>query len=268
MDGIDYLMESEDENLRLDLKTDPVAVSQQAAWAEIGQNMRVADLGCGSGKTTSVLHRLIQPGGTVVGVDISESRVDYARQHYQTDGIEFVCRDMRVHLDDLGQFDVVWIRFVLEYYRSNAVDILRNASRILNPGGTLCVIDLDLNCLNHFGLSQRLERTIMGCVRTLEEKVNFDPYVGRKLYSYLYDLGYEAIAVSVGSHHVIYGDLRDVDAFNWAQKIEVLASKVDFDFTEYSDGFKGFSEDFRRFFSDPRRFSYTPIVSVRGRKPT
>ena len=39
---------------------------------------------------------------------------------------------------------------------------------------------------------------------------NFDPYAGRKLYAYLFDLGYEAIVVSVGAHHVIYGELRHV----------------------------------------------------------
>ncbi len=222
MDDVDYLMESEDENVRLEAKTDPAVVEQQALWAGIRPGMRVADLGCGPGKTTSVLHRLVQPGGTAVGVDLSEKRIEYARSRYAGEGIEFVHGDIRLPLDELGSFDFVWIRFVLEYYRSNAFEIVRNVSRVLKPGGTLCLIDLDHNCLNHFGLPERLERTIGKCARVLEEEFNFDPYAGRKLYSFLYDLGYEHVAVSVHAHHIIYGTLGSVDSFNWGKKVEMV----------------------------------------------
>ena len=47
-----YLMESEDEALRLDVKTDAKKVKSQALWAGIKIGMRVADLGCGAGKAT------------------------------------------------------------------------------------------------------------------------------------------------------------------------------------------------------------------------
>jgi SAM-dependent methyltransferase len=267
MDYVDYLMESEDENIRLEAKTDPAAVAQQALWAGIRPGMRVADLGCGPGKTTSVLHGLVQPGGIVVGADISEKRIEYAREHYAGEGIEFVRRDIRLPLDDFGSFDVVWIRFVLEYYRSNAFEIVRNVSRILRPGGTLCLIDLDHNCLNHFGLPERLERAIARCARVLEEEFNFDPYAGRKLYSFLYDLGYEHVAVSVNAHHIIYGPLGSVDAFNWKKKIEMAGGKAGFAFSEYPGGPEEFMEEFTRFFSDPRRFSYTPLICARGCRP-
>jgi ubiquinone/menaquinone biosynthesis C-methylase UbiE len=259
-------MESESENLRLDSKTDPNAVEGQAKWAQIEPGMRVADLGCGSGKTTAVLHRLVQPGGSAVGIDFSKGRIEYAREHHTADGAEFVCRDIRLPLDDLGVFDFLWIRFVLEYYRSNALEIVQNVSRILKPGGTLCLIDLDLNCMNHFGMSERLERTIIKGMGTLE-RANFDPYAGRKLYSYLYDAGYEDMAVDVCAHHVIFGRLGSVDAFNWMKKVETLSKKAAFDFNDYAGGFEEFEEEFTRFFTDPRRFSYTPLIRARGRNP-
>lgn len=267
MDDLEYLMESDEESIRLEVKTDPAVVEQQALWAQIRPGMRVADLGCGCGKTTSVLHALVQPLGTVVGVDLSETRIDYAQNNYAREGVEFVRRDLCGSLDALGSFDFVWIRFILEYFRSDALDLVRNVSRMLRPGGILCLVDLDHNCLNHFGLPGRLERTIHRCVRVLEEKFNFDPYAGRKLYSFLYDLDYEDVTVNVGAHHVIYGPLGSVDAFNWARKIEIVSKKASFVFDEYSDGAKGFFEEFNRFFSDPRRFSYTPLVCARGSKP-
>ena len=264
---VDYLMESEWENIRLDSKTDPAIVEQQALWAGVKPGMRIADLGCGLGKTTAILHGLVQPGGHAVGMDFSEARVSHGRLHYVLDGLEFIKRDLRLPLDDVGTFDFVWIRFILEYFRSSAGDIVRNASRIVKPGGILCLIDLDLNCLNHFGLSDRLSRTIAKCARTLEEAFDFDPYAGRKLYSLFYDSGYEDIAVSVGAHHLIYGPLGDVDSFNWLKKIEIANRKASFDFEEFPGGCAEFTDEFTRFFADPRRFSYTPIICVRGRKP-
>lgn len=262
-----YLMESNEEAFRLEVKTNPDIVNKQALWAGIQPGMRVADVGCGSGKTTALLHELVQPGGEVVGIDGSQMRIAHAREQYGAEGIEFSCRDIREPLDSLGKFDFVWVRFLLEYYRSNSFEIVRNISTLLKPGGILCLIDLDYNCLNHFGLSPKLERAIHTAVAILEEKANFDPYAGRKLYSFLYDLGYQCIDVDVAAHHLIFGELRDSDAFNWMKKIEVLSGKINFSFDDGEWGCNEFSEEFRNFFTNPRRFTYTPIISCRGCKP-
>ena len=68
-----YLMEGDQEAVRLDRKTDAATVEKQALWAGIKPGMRVADLGCGAGKTTFHLNRLVQPGGRTIGVDIADS---------------------------------------------------------------------------------------------------------------------------------------------------------------------------------------------------
>ena len=267
MQAIEYLMESDEEALRLDIKTDGKAVEKQAIWAGIKPGMRVADICYGSGKTTSILYKLVQPGGTVIGIDGSEKRIAYAKKHYGIKGIEFKCENILNPLDDLGTFDFVWVRFLLEYYRTNSFDIVKNISRILKPGGILCLIDLDHNGLNHFGLSQKLERALFDAMKKLEESANFDPYVGRKLYSFLYDLGYQDIDINVMAHHLIFGRLKGKDAFNWIKKIEVVTRKLDYRFEEYGGGYEEFLEEFKRFFSDPRRFTYTPVILCRGRKP-
>jgi len=92
MSGPTYFMESEEESLRLDIKTDPGAVEEQARWAGVVPGMRVVDLGCGAGRTTHILHRLVQPGGEVVGIDHSQPRIDYAVEHYSENGIFYVLR--------------------------------------------------------------------------------------------------------------------------------------------------------------------------------
>ena len=208
-----YLMESDEEYLRLDMKTNEQAVEKQAGWAGIQAGMRVADLGCGSGKTSAVLRRLVQPGGSVIGIDFAENRIRLAEEHYAGDGLQFQCRDIRQPLDDLGSFDFIWVRFVLEYYLAEGFAIVKNIEKMLRPGGILCLVDLDHNCLSHYGLSDRLNRTLQALLLELQNKANFDPYAGRKLYSFLYDLNYLDIRVEVAGHHVIYGDLKEADSF-------------------------------------------------------
>jgi len=262
-----YLMESDEETLRLDMKTDSSIVKRQALWAGLKPGMRVADLGFGSGKTTYCLNELVQPSGMVVGLDISEDRIKYAENKYYDSKINYLCRDICEPLDDLGQFDFVWVRFVLEYYRSTSFKIVENISRILKPGGILCLIDLDHNCLNHFGLSPRLEKTIFKITGFLESKLDFDPYIGRKLYSFLFDLDFENIEVDLAAHHLIYGHLEKTDAFNWGKKFEVAVKNSGYTFSEYEGKAEVFFEDFMLFFEDRRRFSYTPVISCRGQKP-
>jgi len=212
-----YIMEGDQEMIRLDVKTRGGAVRDQASWAGLKQGMSVIDLGCGSGKTTFNLHEI--SGGNTVGVDIAPQRVAYAEDNYSHTGADFFCRDIRHSLEDLGTFDFVWVRFVLEYYKHESIGIVKNISKILKPGGILLLQDLDHNCLNHYGMSPAMESALSGVMRTLEEKRGFDPYAGKKLYSYLYDLGYEDIRMNMTPHHLIYGQLNDAESFNWIKKV-------------------------------------------------
>lgn len=261
-----YIIENEDESIRLDLKTDPKIIEKHARWAGLKTGMRVADLGCGPGKTTFHLNKIVQPNGTAVGVDIFKNRIDYANTHYLDKGIQFIIGDIREPLDDLGLFDFIWVRFVLEHYRSNSFDIVKNISSLLKPGGIICLVDLDHNCLSHYGFSTKIETAMFAIMRKLEKYANFDPYAGRKLYSHLYDLDYQDIQIDLSAHHMIFGELEEIDRYNWTKKIEIVGKNSGYNFEAFDDGFEGFQKEFNRFFSDPRRFTYTPVIACRGRK--
>ncbi|MEE9419736.1 MAG: class I SAM-dependent methyltransferase [Desulfatiglandaceae bacterium] len=263
-----YLMESLDEAIRLELKTDPEALRKQAMWCGLRPGLRVLDVGCGPGKTSSILHEMVQPGGELVGLDFSEQRIGYAREHYgQKSGIEFQVRDFTSPLDGLGYFDLIWVRFILEYHRVESPTIVKNLTTCLKPGGTLSLLDLDHNCLNHYELPAAMEPILFEVMGTLEKKYNFDPYAGRKLYAYLYDLGYEDIQVELIAHHLIYGELRDVDAYNWLKKVEVVSTRAQQIFEGYPGGRDKFLSDFVTFLNHPRRFTYTPLILCKGLKP-
>ncbi len=259
-----YLMENPDEEVRLEWKTDPETMQRQATWCGIKPGMRVLDAGCGTGKTSKLLYDMVQPGGEVVGIDLSEKRIACARENYQGERLSFQVCDLTKPLARIGKFDAIWVRFVLEYFLKESRLIVQNLSECLSAGGYLCLLDLDHNCLSHYGLSTEMEATLAKLMRATE-KLNFDPYCGRKLYSYLYDIGLHDITSDLMAHHLIYGKLRDVDAFNWAIKLYVTGKKTEKVFEGYPGGFTSFFSDFQTFFADPRRFTYTPLIMCKGR---
>jgi SAM-dependent methyltransferase len=211
---------------------------------------------------------MIQPGGELVGLDYSEERIAYAKKHYgHLPGIDFQHHDLRDPLDGFGPFDLIWVRFVLEYNLRESLNIVRNLTDCLNPDGVLCLLDLDYNCLSHWELPPGMEGILVKIMKKLETDYNFDTYTGRKLYSYLYDLDYRDIEMDLIAHHLIYGEVREADVFNWTKKVEVASVMMKHLFDEYPGGYAVFYDDFRRFFLDHRRFTYTPLILCKGMKP-
>lgn len=262
-----YLMESKDETFRLEIKTDPESVMRQALWCGAKPGMRILDVGCGPGKTTSILYEMVQPGGSAVGIDLSSDRISHAQKNYcRQSGLDFAVCNLKEPLKNIGKFDLIWVRFVLEYFREESYQIVNNLGEALKPGGYLCLLDLDYNCLSHHELPPMIQNILPKLMNRLEEECNFDAYAGRKLYSYLFDNGFGNIEVDLAAHHLFFGSINEKDFFNWMKKIEILVKRFDDLFTDYPGGHEVFISDFSRFLTDPRRFTYTPLIMCKGMK--
>ncbi len=263
-----YLMENSQEATRLATKTNEDAVRKQAAWLGIKPGSRVLDMGCGSGKTTSILHDIVQPGGEVIGIDFSEERIAYARENFGgKEGIDFQVMDFTKPIEGLGEFDFIWIKFVLEYFLKETPAIIRSISSLLKADGQLCVLDLDYNCLSHHEMPAPMADVFKNMMNISEERFNFDPYLGRKLYSYFYDADYREIDMHMEAHHLIYGELQPHDEFNWLTKVQQASRKIPELFENYDGGYQAFESDFMAFFKNPRRFTYTPLIICKGQRP-
>ena len=263
-----YLMEHPEEFVRLKQKTRADQVTRQAKWAGIKPGMHVLDAGCGSGTTTAILKEVVGDTGRVTGLDFSASRLSEATASYDGPGVSFIEHDlMSGPFNSSDLFDAVWIRFLLEYFLDDPLTVVRNAISRLKPGGLLILADLDNNSLAHYGIPERLEKTIQDIIRNLQTDHNFDPYAGRKLFGHMTALGFQDIAVDVEAHHLIYGELNPVDAANWQSKVEVAVKDSGCQFEEYDGGYREASEEFKAYFNDHRRFIYTPLIIVRGEKP-
>jgi len=62
--------------------------------------------------------------------------------------------------------------------------------------------------------------------------------MGRRLYSFLYDREYCEIDIRLDAHHLIFGDLKPEDEYNWLKKLEVAVKKSNYEFPEYENGYK------------------------------
>ncbi len=106
-----------------------------------GEGDRVIDLGCGFGDTTRRLATLVGPGGSALGVDVSEPFVEVARRDAEEAGSEnvrFAVADVQVA--DLGEtFDYAFSRMGIMFF-ANPVHALRNVRESLAPGGRLCAV--------------------------------------------------------------------------------------------------------------------------------
>lgn len=105
--------------------------------AELRPGMRVLDLASGRGEPSLRAARRVGTGGSVLGVDVSDSVLEIAREKARAEGItniEYRVADVEALVAGEHSFDVVTERWGLMYMRS-PVSALENARRALRSGG-------------------------------------------------------------------------------------------------------------------------------------
>ena len=102
---------------------------------------QVLDIGCGSGQTTCEAARLAREG-SALGVDISASAIERARELAQAQGVRnvtFECADVQVHRFPQERFDLAMSRFGTMFF-DDPVAAFSNVGRALRPAGRLVMM--------------------------------------------------------------------------------------------------------------------------------
>ncbi len=109
---------------------------------------RVLDVGCGGGKAAIAANKRVQPGGSVVGTDLSEALLALAAERAaDMAGISFIRADMQVDRASREPFDVVMSQFGVMFF-DDPVAAFTNMAAHLRPGGRIglaCWRALDRN---------------------------------------------------------------------------------------------------------------------------
>ncbi len=101
------------------------------------EGRKVLDIGCGAGYGSYMMSAHAGDAG-VVGVDIDESTIGYAKKNYEASGLNFMVADVtRVPFSD-NEFTACVCFEVIEHIE-NPEELLKEAARVLDPSGIFIV---------------------------------------------------------------------------------------------------------------------------------
>lgn len=169
---------------------------------------RCLDVGCGGGDVTLALARLATEG-SVVGIDLDETKIGMAREEASAAGmrnVEFRIDDVMEPSLDGERYDVVYARFLLTHLPDPG-EAVTNLCGQLAPRGALITEDID--CTGHFCQpdSPAFWRYVELYTNTVQGR-GCDPNIGPQLPGLLRDAGLREVGVTVVQPAGISGEVK------------------------------------------------------------
>ncbi len=192
--AVDQFRDEQAEVERLKKQAIFLATQEDAALREVGllDDGALLDIGCGPG---FVAGRLVasRPGLTVTGVDRDATLI--ARATEAVPGARFVqgVAHELPFADD--QFDGAMSRLVFRHL-PNVTASLREARRVVRPGGRLVLVDTDDDALL-LHPSPAGFREVLAARQETAQRRGANPFIGRELTTHLRTAGFEDIRLSL-----------------------------------------------------------------------
>jgi ubiquinone/menaquinone biosynthesis C-methylase UbiE len=124
---------------------------------------RILALGCGTGIEVRALRRLTRPEVAIIGLDHSPALIDAARRLTAQEGpagnVTYQVGDAHHLPYGDGAFDIVTLHTLISHV-DDPLQVLREARRLVRPGGTVAVFDGDYASLTFAYPDHALAKTI------------------------------------------------------------------------------------------------------------
>lgn len=185
-----YSLESEKEAERLEEQSrlplfDP---SCQLENFKVSNGSRILDAGCGSGLIGRFLKEKFKDQVIVEGCDISEVRVEQAKEINKDYSIRFFQSTLENLSAPECKYDKVISRYVFQHLE-NPLKVSSELLRVLKPGGQVYLIDSDGVLFNVASKNSELNEYL----ELLKKNFKFDLFIGRKLPQILLEAGFSNI---------------------------------------------------------------------------
>jgi len=128
---------------------------------------KILDIGCGTGRDAKYF---TENGFNVVGIDISEKMISYAKKNAPK--AKFYARDMRNMRFKSGSFDGVWCMSSLTLLDENhMIPVLKKINNVLKKGGTLFISMKEGEGIDVYGEGEKKRYAFLYPKNTVEQKV-------------------------------------------------------------------------------------------------
>lgn len=257
-----------DESMLRNLRAQAEAIwpQEQLLLERYGEPSCIADIGCGSGEITSRLASRY-PQARLIGVDILESSVAYARRAHASlaPRVQFEQGDAFELRFATGEFDLVVCRHMTQAV-PEPEKVIAELYRICKPGGWIHVLSEDYGMLHMPAGAVDPDRLWHEGVIEYTRHTHTDARIGRRTWTVMNELGMQDLRVD----YVIVDSLR-VPRQTFGTIIQAWRDGYTEVIAEYT---KLGEDDLRALFDqcvaailDPRQYAVWHIPIVGGRKP-
>ena len=259
-----YAIHSDEECERLESQALLAPISAHLKHVPATPGARILDAGCGSGSMAREIARAT-PGATVVGVDLRDKYIDYARRRGDAEGLgnlTFEVGDVcRLPFAD-ASFDIVWTKYLLQWV-ADPMAAMREFVRILKPGGLLVSCNFDGFAVTHEPPDPVLQPLVEYVFANL-----VDSFIGRKMPGMCRTAGLVDIGVEIEADRVftIVGKIDPQRRRNWEIQW-AAAHQIVTRLLGSAEMAAAYNDAFMRYQDREDTSSFCSLYVVKARKP-